>query len=93
MNTNTNQWKQQKVQTIVGGNSVCRMRGILDHWVEDGLLNKCYKWISIWKKIKTTPSPTLEARICFQMDQIFKQGLEKEPYMYQKRTFVNSANQ
>lgn len=52
MDTNTNQWKQQKVQAIVGRNSVCRMRGILGHWVGDALLNKCYKWISIWKKKK-----------------------------------------
>lgn len=39
-----------ETDAIVGGNSVCRMRGIFDHWVEDGLLNKCYKWISIWKR-------------------------------------------
>lgn len=74
MDTNTNQWKQQKVQAIVGRNSVCRMRGILDHWVEDTLLNKCYKWISIWKKIKMTPSPTSETRIYFQWIRYLSKG-------------------
>lgn len=73
MDTNTNQWKQQKVQAIVGRNSVCRMRGILGHWVGDALLNKCYKWISIWKKIKMTPSPS-EARIYFQWIRYLNKG-------------------
>lgn len=53
--------KNPETEAIVDGNSVCKMTDILSHWEENGLLNKCYKWISIWRKIKMAPSPTSKA--------------------------------
>jgi hypothetical protein len=76
--------ENKEADAIVGGNSVCKMGGILNQWVEDGLLNKPYKWISIWRKTKPALSPTSQVTKHSQWIRYLNQGLKKELHMHRK---------